>query len=276
MDLVADRAGPAAAESPAVICLHSSASLGRQWSSLAESLTGAFRVIAPDLLGYGATADWRFERALALDDEARAIDPLIAAEPAGVHLVGHSFGGALALHLALRHPNQVKSVTLYEPVLFNLIQNDPAAHAAAVEIAAVRIAVRRAVYSGRSQHAAQVFVDYWSGLGAWRALPEKRRDAIVARMRKVDAEFDAVFHNATALAAYRRVKVPVLAMVGAVTRQPPRAILDLLCTVLPDVRRVEIAGAGHLAPLTHADAVNGRIRDFLIDQTARAPLPRAA
>lgn len=276
MDLAAHRASPCAAGLPAVLCLHSSASLGRQWSALAESLAGAHRVVAPDLLGYGAAPDWRDERALSLDDEARAIEPLIAAEPAGMHLVGHSFGGALALHLALRNPGRVRSVTLYEPVLFNLIQDEPAARAAAVEIAAVRIAVRRAVYSGRPDHAAQVFVDYWSGLGAWRALPEKRRAAFVARMRKVDAEFDAVFYNATGLAAYRRIKVPVLAMLGAITRQPPRAILDLLCTVLPDVRRVEIAGAGHLGPLTHAAEVNDRIRDFLVDQAAGAPLARAA
>lgn len=276
MSVFVNAAERTASEASVVICLHSSAGSGRQWATLRDTLGVAHRVIAPDLLGYGAGEDWTYERALSLDDEARQIEPLIAAEPDGVHLVGHSYGGALALHLALRNPGRVRSLALYEPVLFNLLHDDPGARAAAVEISAVRTAVRRAVYSGRAEHAAHVFLDYWSGLGTWRGLPEKRRQPIVARMRKVDAEFDAVFYNATSLAAFRRIAVPVLAMVGEVTRRPPRQILDLLGTALPDVTRHEIAGAGHLGPLTHADEINFRIRAFLDAQEASAQLARAA
>lgn len=265
-----------AAPAPAVICVHSSASSSRQWAPLQESLADRYRVFTPELLGYGAGAEWNYERALSLDDEAREIEALLAAEPGGVHLVGHSFGGAIAMHVALRNPGRMKSVTLYEPVLANLLQENQQSRNVAVEFASVRIAVRRAVHSGRAEHAANVFVDYWSGLGAWRALPDRRRQAIVQRMRKVDAEFDAIFYNTTSLSVYRRVAVPVLAMVGAVTRLPPRAIVDLLATALPDVQRREIAGAGHLGPLTHADQVNAAIRAFLDAQEARAPLARAA
>jgi pimeloyl-ACP methyl ester carboxylesterase len=261
---------------PAVICLHSSASSARQWAPLREALGPAFRTMAPGLLGYGDEGSWTFERALSLDDEARQIEPLIAAEDDGVHLVGHSYGGAVALHLALRNPGRVKSVSLYEPVLFNLLHEDPASREPAVEISAVRIAVRRAAYSGRAEQAAQTFVDYWSGPGAWEALADKRRAPIVAHMRKVDAEFDAVFYNATSLLTYRRLAMPVLAMVGETTRRPPRRILDLLATVLPDVTRREIAGAGHLGPLTHADEVNARIRAFLAAQESHVQLARAA
>lgn len=261
---------------PAVICLHSSASSARQWSALQDSLADGYRVLAPDLLDYGTGTDWKYERVLSLDDEARQVEPLIAAESDGVHLVGHSYGGAVALHLALRNPGRVKSVALYEPVLFNLLHEDTATRAAAVEIASVRIAVRRAVYSGQAAHAARVFTDYWSGLAGWKSLSEKRRLAIAARMRKVDAEFDAVFYNTTSLAAYRRLAVPVLVLVGGTTRQPPRQIVDLLCTVFPAVTRQEITGAGHLGPLTHPDEVNARLRAFLYAQMARAPIARAA
>jgi pimeloyl-ACP methyl ester carboxylesterase len=271
-----DQSFPGADRAPAVICLHSSAGSARQWSALQGSLADGYRVLAPDLLGYGTHADWKCERVLSLDDEASQIEPLIAAEPGGVHLVGHSYGGAVALHLALRNPGRVKSVALYEPVLFNLLHEDAASRAAAVEIASVRIAVRRAVYSGQAAHAARVFTDYWSGLAGWKSLPEKRRLAIAARMRKVDAEFDAVFYNATSLSAYRRLAIPMLVMVGGATRRPPRQIVDLLCTVLPEVTRQEITGAGHLGPLTHPADVNSRIRAFLDIHSARARLALAA
>jgi len=265
-----------ATQAPAVICLHSSASSARQWAPLQDALADEYRPIAPDLLGYGAAREWPFDRTFSLDDEARAVESLIDAEPGGVHLVGHSFGGAVALHVALRNPGRVKSVALYEPVLANLLQDNAGARAAYVEFASVRIAVRRAVYSGRADYAANVFVDYWSGPGAWRALPEKRRQAIAQRMRKVDAEFDAIFRNMTTLSAYRGVGVPVLLMLGGATRRPARAIADLLGTSLPDVRRQEISDAGHLGPLTHAGEVNTRIRAFLAAQYARVPLAQAA
>jgi pimeloyl-ACP methyl ester carboxylesterase len=261
---------------PAVICLHSSAGSARQWSALQDSLADGYRVLVPDLLGYGTGADWKYEQALSLDDEARQIEPLIAAEPGDVHLVGHSFGGAVALRLALRNPGRVRSIALYEPMLANLLHEDSGTRAAAIEFGAMRIAVRRAVYSGRADRAAHVFIDYWSGPGAWRALPEKRRQVIVQRMRKVDAEFDAILCNATGLAMYHRIGVPVLAMVGGATRRPPRQIVDLLCTVLPEVTRREIAGAGHLGPLTHPGDVNPRIRAFLDTHSKRTPLALAA
>jgi len=273
-------AGADAAQAPAVICVHSSASSPRQWDTLAPALGSRYRVIAPELIGYGAVPDWSYDRALALDDEARRLEPLLDAEPDGAHLVGHSYGGAVVLWLALRNPTRVRSAVLYEPALFAVLRETRSESHAAIssvtEIMSVRIAIRRSVYSGRAAHAAAAFVDYWAGAGAWAALDARRQAAITARMRKVDAEFDAVFDNAMPLAAYGRLDVPVLLLAGERTRRPTRRIADLLGGVLPDVTRRELRGAGHMGPLTHAAEVNARIGAFLEEQRARAPLARAA
>jgi len=273
----ADRA---AGQAPAVICVHSSASSPRQWGALEQALGPDYRVAAPELIGYGAAPEWSYERALSLDDEARRIEPLLDAEPEGVHLVGHSYGGAVALWLAVRNPGRVRSLVLYEPALFALLHDlaDDCAgpYSLVREILSVRTAIRRSVYSGRAAYAAQVFVDYWSGAGAWAALDERRQVAITARMRKVDAEFDAVFYNARPLAAYGRLDVPVLLLVGEQTRRPTRRIAGLLGSVLPHVTRRELDGAGHMGPITHAAGVNARIGAFLDAQRASVPLARAA
>jgi len=267
-------------DAPAVISLHSSASSPRQWSALAQGLGSAYRVAAPALIGYGSAPDWPYLRPLSLDDEAQRIEPLIEAEPEGVHLVGHSFGGAVALRLAQRNPERVRSVALYEPVLFSLLNDDasdrPGPPPAMAEVNAVRIAIRRSLYSGRKAFAARLFVDYWSGPGAWDALDPRRRDAITERMRKVDAEFDAVNCNQITLDEFRSIRVPVLLLVGEHTRRPARRITDLLGSVLPDVARREVRGAGHMGPITHAAEVNARIGAFLDTQVGYPRLAQAA
>ena len=267
-------------EAPAVISLHSSASSPRQWSALAQTLGTAYRVAAPALIGYGDAPPWQYQRPLSLDDEAQRIEPLIEAEPIGVHLVGHSFGGAVALRLALRNPDRVRSLALYEPVLFSLLNEDssdrPGPPPAMAEVNAVRIAIRRSLDSGRKAFAARLFVDYWSGPGAWDTVDARRREAITDRMRKVDAEFDAVNCNQIRLDEFRSIRVPVLLLQGERTRRPARRIAELLASTLPDVTREEVRGAGHMGPITHPVEVNARIDSYLDAQTGYGRLAQAA
>src|SRR4051812_4495011 len=86
----------------AVVCLHCSAGSGRQWAGVARSLGDRFTVIAPDLLGADDAAPWPLDRAVSLDDEVAHLAPWLEAHPEGVHLVGHSYGGAVALQVAIR------------------------------------------------------------------------------------------------------------------------------------------------------------------------------
>src|SRR5688500_438233 len=83
-----------------VVLLHSSGSSNAQWRALAEGLSARFRVIAPDFYGYGATEHWPGRGPFQLEREAEIVRAMLgrAGEPA--HLVGHSYGGAVALHFA--------------------------------------------------------------------------------------------------------------------------------------------------------------------------------
>jgi pimeloyl-ACP methyl ester carboxylesterase len=153
-------------DTTAVLCFHSSTASGAQWAPLGAVLGTAYAVVAPDLYGYGDAPDWHGARPLELADEARRFDTLIAAAPAGVHLVGHSYGGAVALRAALRHPERVRSVTVYEPVLFGLLERVEPAGGALAESWAVARRVLERIAAGDRRKAAERFIDYWSGDGA--------------------------------------------------------------------------------------------------------------
>jgi pimeloyl-ACP methyl ester carboxylesterase len=232
---------------PTLVCLHSSGSSGRQWEACAEPLRAAFRVETPDLLGYSGTSQWPSGKPASLDDEAQALAPLLNAAP--VHLFGHSYGAAVALQIALRWPERVRSLTLYEPVRFALLLGDAATQAAGESIVAVGRRIGLEVLSGALPAAAARFVDYWSGDGSWNRLKADRQQAIAARMTKVQAEFEALFADRVPAAAYRRLAVPVRLIGGSRSPLPARQVLDVLAAQLPDATRVTLSGIGHMGPM---------------------------
>ena len=253
-----------------LLCLHSSGSSGRQWSAYAASLASRFRVVAPDLLGYGGEARWPTGTPASLDDEAKALHPLLPA--GGAHVLGHSYGGSIALQLALRWPERVKSLTLYEPVRFALLFGQPTTEAVGEAIVGVGRRIGLEVLSGAHHVAAEHFVDYWSGDGSWAALEARRRDALAQRMPKVQAEFEALFADRVPITAYRALRMPVRLLGGTRSPLPARQVLDRLEANLPYVTRATLPGLGHMGPLEAPAQVLPEL-DWL---HAADPLPQAA
>ena len=121
-----------------VVCVHSSASSSGQWRPLMDRLSDRFRVIAVDLYGYGKSPAWPEGREMYLDDEVSLLEPVFRSAGDAFHLVGHSYGGAVALKAALKDPRRLQFLVLYEPVLFSVLVADDPNGAAAREILAVR------------------------------------------------------------------------------------------------------------------------------------------
>jgi pimeloyl-ACP methyl ester carboxylesterase len=264
------RTGP----KPRVVLLHSSAASARQWDALGARLAGAFDVHAIDLHGHGARADWAAAQPMTLADEAALAQPLLEGADA-VHLVGHSYGGAVALELASLWPEHVRSVSVYEPVLFRLLFDRQGDAPAAREVAAVAQDVDACVARGLLAAAAQRFVDFWSGAGAWSRLGERAQASIAARMGSVAQHFHALFADAALAARLPALRMPLQVLSGERTPEATRRIGALLRTLWPDARHETLPGMGHMGPMTHGEAVNGRVVAFLQD-TFSACEPRSA
>lgn len=267
--LPARTAGAVAA--PPTIALHASASSARQWRSLAERLEPEHRLVALDLHNHGVGPEWIGGLPLTLEDEAALVAPLLAeagtvAQGGGVHLVGHSYGGAVALKVAAQHAQHVRSLTLYEPVAFRLLLDDPASHAETLESLAVTQVVQTRLERDDPAGAAQHFVDYWSGSGAWAAMSDPARASVVLRMPTVLQHFGALFNErqqGAALARLARLHVPTLVLAGEHTVATTRRIARRLRELLPGATHETLRGLGHMGPVTHAGLVAERIAAFL-------------
>lgn len=261
-----------------ILCLHSSQSSGAQWRPLKQTLSDAFphaHIYTPNLIGYGRgvyDATHSPAEAFRLADEVEALAPLLddiyvdpdavkASRPQPLHLVGHSYGGALALRIARLLTNAgtpPATITLYEPVAFHLLPDNDSARNEILEISAKMDELKPA-------EAAASFVDYWNQPGYFAALPAKVQQGMIAKQAKVQADFSALIQEPATLEDYATLSSPVMLMHGSESPQSSRRVAQLLADTLPQVTTAETEG-GHMAPLTHPQRVNPEIVSFLQHQ----------
>jgi pimeloyl-ACP methyl ester carboxylesterase len=92
-------------------------------------------------------------------------------------------------------------------------------------------------------------------------------------MPKVAAEFHLLRERGEALAEHASIDCPVTLVQGSKSPGVARAVVGALASTLPDVRVVEVSGAGHMSPFTHPE----RVRELIVSHLARAPSsPRPA
>jgi pimeloyl-ACP methyl ester carboxylesterase len=246
---------------PLAVCLHTSASSGRQWQELAATLEGRIRTITPDLVGYGKGDRYRRGSRFHLDQEVQNVLRQIKAETGKdngpLHLVGHSYGAAVALQIALTYPERVASLTLYEPAQFLLLFADGLNSPEGREILALRKFMHENMKSPIGRWSvAKKYIDYWSGEGSWSKMSFLRQRALVSLMPKVAAEFEAILSANVSAADFADLDMPVRLILGSETHATARKVTEVLNAVLPNVELVTVDGAEHMAPATQADNIN--------------------
>ena len=209
---------------------------------------------------------------------ARPISPCCSSSPSKtkkhVHLVGHSYGAAMALEAARELGPKVQSLTLVEPVSFNLLRVE--GRPEWTEIEKLGVAVLSAVSNGQDREAAAAFMRYWLGRLRWWLSPERFKEVITATIHKVALEFMIIIEADKKLSAYASVTVPTLLIAGGKTPAPTRAVVDMLGATLPNAEVTVIKGAGHMSPFTHPSEVNRLIASHLAAQRQQSQAPPLA
>jgi len=245
-----------------VILIHSSACGNRQWRRLIEDLRDGYRVVALNLFGYGRTTPWPDGHVQTLDDQADLAAALARMIGEPLQLVGHSFGGAIAMKAALDLSGQVSSLVLLEPNPFYLLARH-GRDAAYAEIKTLCDDVKTRGGAGDWAWVGRRFADYWNGEGAWAAMSPERRSGFLGMLSPNFHEWDGVMNETTPAVAWRDLAARTLLVNAAGTKRPIKEIAEILMAELPGMATAEIPEGGHMAPLVRPDLVNPVVRNFL-------------
>lgn len=246
---------------PAVVLVHSSVSGNKQWRRLVETLRPSYRCFAPNLRGYGLTSPWQAGRRQTLADAAEVTLALCEAISGPIRLVGHSWGGAVALATAGTLGPRVSHLALYEPMLCGLLHGHGRADAWS-EASGIYAAVQELGDAQDWEALAEIFTDYFNGEGSWAATPVERQRVITTQLPPNRHEWDAGAQSTTAQ-SFSGVTARTLILRGSLTRLVTKETADILCQAFPHWKLHEIPGAGHMGPLTHGPIVNAEVQSFL-------------
>jgi len=243
-----------------ILFLHSSGASRRQWARLREPWRDRWRALGLDLWGYGDTPMPPRPAAFRLGREVELARSLLNRVDEPFHIVGHSYGGAVGLRLALDFPDQVLSVSVHEPVLFHLLRDAKCAEEWA-EISRITGEVLRLINQQDLSGGAETFVDYWNGEGTWRGLTAGQQERTAMSARKAPLDFAALFAESDPLTRFGGLAGKALVTVGERTRAPAAKVAALLGSVLgPGSLRI-VPGAGHMAPITAPEEIRPLIEE---------------
>jgi len=236
---------------PTIVLLPPGASPASAWRKVTECLGLDYRVIAVNPAGYGDTEPFGPDKRSGLEEEAAAVLAILSGIRGQVHLVGHSYGGAIALDLALTAPERFATLTLIEPAPYSMLAQ-AGEQALADEVDGVNRAFIRDVRAGNTVTALKTYMDYYNGRpGVWDGLSERVQANLLAAADNIVAGLRASHNSPTKLSDYATISIPTLVAAGEETDRVHARLSRVIAGAIPDAWFETVAGAGHMLSLTH-------------------------
>jgi pimeloyl-ACP methyl ester carboxylesterase len=240
---------------PPVLLLHGGWSDGREWWPQLDGLSDEFAVVAWDAPGCGGSSDP--PESFGIADYADAAGALIDALGLGpVHVVGLSFGGALAIEVQRRHPGLVRSLVLASAYAGWSGSLPP-------DVVAERLA--RALAEAErppSEWAAGYLPGFFAS-----PVDQATRDEVLRIMHDCRTAGLRAMVRAFAAADLRDalpgIDVPTLVLSGGLDERAPLPVAEALHAAIPGAQLVVLPGAGHCTNLEAPEAFDREVRAFL-------------
>ncbi|MDQ6434885.1 alpha/beta hydrolase [Mesorhizobium sp. LHD-90] len=256
---------------PTLVLVPGSCSTGAAWRPVMKVLDGSFRFVTTSLLGYGATAERRTESDSSVLREVEMLEAVVGRAGGQVHLVGHSFGGAVALIVATRKRVKIASLTVLEAPLPSLLRHchEHAHYRAFRDMTDAYFAA----YRGGDREAIRMMIDFYGGEGTYASWPEKVRAYAVETTLVNMLDWASAYDHPLAPETLAAIDVPVSVVVGGSSHPAICRANGLVSVSIEGATFKAIGGAAHFMISTHPGQVANLIADNVTRGQRRSPRP---
>ena len=246
---------------PTVVLVPGSCSTGAAWRPVIAAWNGAFRCVTTSLLGYGATAERRTDGDPSITHEADIVELVVRKAGGGVHLVGHSFGGLVALAVALRRRVPLASLAIIEAPAAELLS-------ACSEFEHYR-AFRQLTesyfrsFTAGNVEAIAAMIDFYGGAGTFASWPQRVRGYAVETTPVNIRDWASAYGFPLSTTSLATVDLPVCVVRGGLSHAAVQRANALLSAHIGHATLMTIEGAAHFMIATHVDALAGVIAEHV-------------
>jgi pimeloyl-ACP methyl ester carboxylesterase len=246
---------------PCLVFVPGSFSTTAAWRPIIDILKDRYRTVATSLMGCGGTEEMRTADNCTIDQQAEAVEAVVARTGVAVHLIGHSWGGSVALSVALRRIAGLASLVLIEANPCDVLRQSGETE--------MYDRVRRMcddyvkAYRAGEQDAARRVIDFWEGAGSFDRMPLRVREYIIQTTPTNILDWSAHWAFRAKLSEYASVLLPALVLHGGQTHPAMRRAAEILAAQMPKARLASVAGARHFLISTHPREVAGAIAEHV-------------
>jgi pimeloyl-ACP methyl ester carboxylesterase len=237
---------------PTIVLVPGSCSTGAAWRPVIAAWGERFRCVTMSLLGYGSTAERRTALDPSIQHEVDVVEAVLREAGGPVHLVGHSFGGLVAVATALRNRVPLASLTVLEAPAAELLRDR-----GDDQYRGFRMMTEDyfAAFAGRNKEAIAGMVDFYGGAGTFASWPPRARAYALETTAVNILDWASAYGFAPSASALQTIDVPALVIWGGASHPAAQRANALLAESMPRAAAVEIAGAAHFMIATHAHDV---------------------
>jgi pimeloyl-ACP methyl ester carboxylesterase len=233
-------------------------------------LGNGFRCVTTSLLGYGDTDERRTIADASIDHECHVVEQVIERAGSRVHLIGHSFGGLVALAVALRGHAQLASLTILEAPAVGVLrgEGDETHYRDFVHLTDSYFRS----YRNGNREAIAAMIDFYGGPGTFDSWPQRVQSHAVETTEVNMLDWAGAYAFTPSNAALSTLGVPTEIIVGAKSRRAVQRANEAVMHHIPGAALWEIEGAAHFMIATHPEQVAKIISARVGDADRRAAM----
>ncbi|MFL2957908.1 MAG: alpha/beta fold hydrolase [Candidatus Thalassarchaeaceae archaeon] len=231
----------------------------RQWSDLLPMLKGR-KIICPHYLCYPGTDNWKGDGEIDPWYDYLAAETLLLAENKPIDIIGHSYGGFIALKLAKKYPEKIRKIATHEPIVWGCLQFTEKED---LRDEFGEVTEKFFTENLDPEDFIRDFVDYWNNTGTWDSMPEERKKMWMNLQPKILSEARMLCYDKTPVSFYESIQHPILITLSKETPLHQYEACKIVASSLKNVRLVDVPG-GHMGVVTKSEAVMPFLAEWIL------------